>query len=273
VPGNRDYYSSNITAEIAYSGHSARWKMPALNYAMKWNVPGTQIPLLHIVFMDTWDLTSASKNASYPAEDPAKGLAALNFLVSSFSNSPYPWRIVVSHYPIYSSGAHGPFNADLVNNLFPTLVSNGVFSYWAGHDHSLQYLTRPITPGYAGGPSTLHMFNFGAGSEGENSIAGATGQTSNIVFQYPRPPVATGGFGTVSLNLTHLTVTFYDQTGTRLVGWTLGAPLKYPISTAPTSTAMPTVVMRTPPSVSAYELRCYSMTGLMLTILLMFQII
>lgn len=146
VAGNRDYYSGNVTAEVAYSGQSpnGRWQME-LNYQKKYYTALGQ-PFLHMVYLDTWDMTSESKgNFNSPPRDSAKGAAAIQWMRQAFTDAPgFLWRIVVTHYPIYCSGSHGPKNSDLTGStLEGALYLSGVDAYFAGHDHSLQHIPRP----------------------------------------------------------------------------------------------------------------------------------
>lgn len=56
------------------------------------------------------------------------------WLQKELEKSQAPWKIVLGHEPIYSSGAHG-FNPNLQKTLEPLLIKNHVDLYLAGHDH------------------------------------------------------------------------------------------------------------------------------------------
>jgi len=58
-----------------------------------------------------------------------------------YSNSQDNFRahylFVAGHYPIYSTGEHGPFSC-LARSLDPLLRKYNVNAYFSGHDHNLQ---------------------------------------------------------------------------------------------------------------------------------------
>jgi len=64
------------------------------------------------------------------------------WLKRALSESKAPWKIVMGHNPIYSSGEHG-FNQGLHETLEPLLVQQKVDLYLAGHDHEYERF-KPI---------------------------------------------------------------------------------------------------------------------------------
>jgi hypothetical protein len=59
------------------------------------------------------------------------------WLEKALADSKSPWKIVMAHHPIYSSGEHG-FNAGLQKTLEPLLIRYKADLYLAGHDHDYE---------------------------------------------------------------------------------------------------------------------------------------
>lgn len=72
----------------------------------------------------------------------AKDDVQQQWLKKALANSRAPWKVVMGHHPIYSSGEHG-CNPGLQKTLEPLLVKNGVDLYLAGHDHEYERF-KPI---------------------------------------------------------------------------------------------------------------------------------
>jgi 3',5'-cyclic AMP phosphodiesterase CpdA len=75
--------------------------------------------------------------------NPGKHLAAQRtWLQQQLRQSKAQWKIVFSHFPIYSSGIYG-VDQDLVRELTPLFKKYGVQLYINGHDHDYER-TQPI---------------------------------------------------------------------------------------------------------------------------------
>jgi hypothetical protein len=72
----------------------------------------------------------------------AKDEVQQQWLKKALVNSQAPWKIVLGHHPIYSSGEHG-YNPELHRTLEPLLAKNRVDLYLAGHDHDYERF-KPI---------------------------------------------------------------------------------------------------------------------------------
>ncbi len=59
------------------------------------------------------------------------------WLSNALQASKAPWKVVMGHHPIYSSGEHG-LNAGLRKTLEPILVKGKADLYLAGHDHEYE---------------------------------------------------------------------------------------------------------------------------------------
>lgn len=59
-----------------------------------------------------------------------------------FTDTQDEWRIVVGHHPMYSAGGHGD-NEDVTREFAQRFQRDKVAVFFAGHDHSLQFLKNP----------------------------------------------------------------------------------------------------------------------------------
>ncbi|MBF0237429.1 MAG: metallophosphoesterase [SAR324 cluster bacterium] len=115
-----------------------------------------------------------------------------------------PWNIVFSHYPIYSSGAHGDHDFS-IRTLWQALFANKVDVYVSGHDHYLAHLqqngdrTEYVVSG-AGGQSYAKNMN--------KSIKLPTSSAAETRFYAMGP-----GFTSFEVAPDHLTLRFYDREG------------------------------------------------------------
>lgn len=150
--GNHDHHG-DVEAQVAYSAHSERWRMPARYYTRRVWVDDTTAA--DLFFLDTLPLYRLQYRA-IRGQGTAHRAAAerqLRWLDSTLAASTAAWKLVVGHHPLYSAGDHGDAEV-LVRELMPILERHGVQAYFAGHEHNLQHLE-------AGG---LDLFVSGAGS-------------------------------------------------------------------------------------------------------------
>lgn len=129
VAGNHDWSSTSVDAEIAYTRHSSRWRMPARDYA---------IPLLpdwiRIYGLDTTMLTQSRKRDQIERAKSA--------LCGGGG-----WRLLMGHHPVYSSGWHGNSKGEYPKMIDPLLAplieACGIHLYLSGHDHHQEHLQAP----------------------------------------------------------------------------------------------------------------------------------
>ena len=125
VLGNHDYQQS-IQPQIDYSKQSSRWIMPDTYYYLRLNINnGSYICGL---FLDTFKFDQAQ-------------LRWVEFMLASREcQNDKVYRIVFTHYPIYTVGMF--YNSGVVNQLVlelkPVLEKNRVHAYVAGHEHDMQ---------------------------------------------------------------------------------------------------------------------------------------
>ena len=144
VLGNHDYGAFGLgiefakgPIEVAYSGRSTKWKMPATFYTLQRGNVG-------FVALDTNSILWANTDNGSQSSWYAGAIAQLSTT----------WKIVLGHHPYLSNGTHGNAGSytDLTGILFPeqlgmhvkTFVETHVCGtadvYLAGHDHSRQWL-------------------------------------------------------------------------------------------------------------------------------------
>ena len=130
--GNHDYGNPPIIcpaqrgspdAEVAYTAHSASWRMPARYYTFKAGA-------VQFIAIDTegW------------SEEQLAWIK--DTLAASAADPEVKWRVVYGHHPIYTSGVHLNERriGELRLKLLPVLKTAHVDLYICGHDHDLEHL-------------------------------------------------------------------------------------------------------------------------------------
>jgi len=181
VLGNHDYCGHSAAELDAPLPH---WIFPARQYTAR-------SKLADVLFVDTTPFAAERDLQSVP-----------HAIATGFEGSKAPWRIVVGHHVVTSSGWHGRFprreHARMLTLLGP-LHEAKVDLYACGHDHHLELLdTKP------------RILVSGAGSDPIPPIA----RRAKTVW--PDDPVKTVGFAVVELTAEKMTVRFYDGAGSPL---------------------------------------------------------
>lgn len=195
--GNHDYYG-NPQAQVDYTAHSARWRLPQRYYKVA-------DPALDRADIDMFVVDTSPFVQSY-RKDPTsrKGRntstqnvdAQLAWLDTALGAARRKWKLVVGHHTIHSGGSQHGDTAELVDRLKPVLLHHGVQAYIAGHDHDLQHIHR----------DGLHIIQCGGGMEARPVKA-----VEGTQFCLAQP-----GFGVMTANRDTLTVEFRDQAGASL---------------------------------------------------------
>lgn len=115
------------------------WRFPARNYRLA-------LGDLEIFLIDTTPIARDWGNSFRGSHSSQVIRAGLS---EALSESAAPWKIVVGHHVIFSSGAHGRddnFERRNMRALLPILERGGVDLYLCGHDHHLEVIGRNQQP-------------------------------------------------------------------------------------------------------------------------------
>lgn len=118
----------------------------------------------------------------------------LSWLRSVLASSTAPWKVVVGHHPIHSSGLHGG-DPGLQAKLTPLLEKHGVQLYINGHDHHYER-SQPIN-------GTTYLVVGGGGAALRPAIA--TALAARVISVH--------SFAEIEASPTALRVTGWDQRG------------------------------------------------------------
>jgi hypothetical protein len=170
VVGNHDH-GGNVTAQVAYSQHSARWRMPGLWYSFSQHFEAestSRTITVDFVMIDTVTLSGNTDDNRNPFDQPpgpANPLRAddqWTFIEQQLAASKADYLWVGGHYPgtcavcqslsvaahilsmlwyrtVWSGCSHGP-TKKLVDKLKPLLIKYGATGYMCGHDHCQSYI-------------------------------------------------------------------------------------------------------------------------------------
>jgi tartrate-resistant acid phosphatase type 5 len=173
VMGNHDWYGADSpAAEILYTAQSSSWRMPAPYYTF---TAGD----VQFFALDTNDVSESQ----------------LAWLDSALSKSRARWKVVYSHFPLYSA-TRGD-NTELIAKLLPVMRGR-VDVYIAGHDHNLQHLKAE------GG---INFFTSGGGGAGLYEV----GATERALFKQQA-----NGFAVIEADQTSIAVSFVGAGGQEL---------------------------------------------------------
>jgi len=125
ILGNHDWKHlvAGAQAQVDYTLHSERWRLPSVHYAIPF-LP----PWLHIYGIDTSFLEAGI------------GLFQLPAAQAALCGQP-GWRLLFGHYPTRSPGAEGHRTSWFVRGTLEHLIrACAVHVYFAGHDHYQAHL-------------------------------------------------------------------------------------------------------------------------------------
>ncbi len=127
ILGNHDWKHlwTGAQAQIDYTLHSDRWRLPNVHYGIPF-LP----PWLHIYGVDTSLL------------EAVVGVSQLHAAQAALCGQP-GWRVVFGHYPTRSTGAESDGGSEFVRGALEHLIRTcHIQVYFAGHDHHQAQLDR-----------------------------------------------------------------------------------------------------------------------------------
>jgi acid phosphatase len=188
VLGNHDYCGkSEPAAQVRATGVVANWRFPARQYVVR-------TKFADFAFVDTTPLVRGRRNDVVPA------------IREAFAKSKAPWRVVVGHHPVISSGYHGYFPREEVRRMrgiIPDLQRAKVKFFIGGHDHHQELIRGKM----------LHLIS-GAGSSPVPAIKLRI--TTVFPSEIRLEPI---GFAVVEIDARAIRVRFYDATARPRSEW------------------------------------------------------
>lgn len=190
--GNHDW-RGNPQAEIDYSAHSTRWRMPAHYFTFTVKIDDTTSAEFFVLDTSPFE-TSYQTSKAYAANMQGVSTAAqLRWLDSALAASKAQWKIGVGHHTIYSASPTHGNTPELIRDVVPLFQKYHVQAYLNGHDHDLQDARS----------GNVAYFTSGGGSESRR-----TGHDSLTHFSK-----ASTGFLAAVLDASTLHVRFLDDSG------------------------------------------------------------
>lgn len=191
VLGNHDFCGkADPDAQVRATNVVENWRFPARQYVVRSKVAD-------FAFVDTTPYVKGRSSAVAPA------------IREAFSESRAPWRVVVGHHPVISSGYHGTFPRDEVRrmrDLIPTLRETNADFFIGGHDHHQELIRGEF----------LHLIS-GAGSSPVMAIQ--LRRTTIYPTEIRREPI---GFAVAEISARSIRVRFYDSNGKTRSEWIPG---------------------------------------------------
>lgn len=185
VLGNHDFCGkSDPDAQIRATGVVPNWHFPARQHFVRAGVAD-------FAFINTTSFIHRKSSIA---------------LADMFRSSTAPWRVVVGHHPVISSGYHGYFpraEVTRMRELIPQLRAARADLYICGHDHHVELLRGRM----------LHLVS-GAGSA---PVPPIKLRTSTIFpAEIDRERI---GFAVVEIDARAIRVRFYDEKGRPRSEW------------------------------------------------------
>ena len=155
VLGNHDYRGVP-QAQVDYSQHSPRWRMPSRWFKVAGSDAG--LPGADLFIIDSSPLVH-----EYAAKPGVIGVnvksqdtvAQLAWLDSELAASTAPVKLVFGHHTMFSGGSGHGNTPEMIERVLPILKAHKVTAYINGHDHDLQHIVR----------DGMNVICTGAGSE------------------------------------------------------------------------------------------------------------
>ena len=234
IAGNHDH-GGNVTAQIAYTAKSNRWKYPAPWYDFTTDLgdgASLQIIMIDTVILagnsdvrhpETNEILKELRGHELPgAANQDMANAQMQWLEATLKASNATFLVVTGHFPIWSICEHGP-TAQMVSAVKPLLEQYHVTAFLAGHDHCMESFVdngvdhHGMGASHSNDPSTAHEKKVPKGSLKFH----AKGKS--------------GGFGSFTVNATSFIARHHEGNGQLLYT----APTRSPRSLTPTPAPPP----------------------------------
>ncbi|XP_018430030.1 PREDICTED: tartrate-resistant acid phosphatase type 5 [Nanorana parkeri] len=205
IAGNHDH-NGNITAQMAYSNVSSRWRFPALYYDLSFKIPATNASV-RLILLDTIVLCGNSddfhREQPLGAANPKMADEQLVWLTEKLRTAKEEYLLVAGHYPVWSIAEHGPTSC-LLEHVEPLLKKYRVTAFLSGHDHNMQYLQDDHGIGYV---------LSGAGNFMENSRKHEDEVPQGYLRFFQGEEDIMGGFVYVNLTAKEMNITYIQSGG------------------------------------------------------------
>ncbi len=182
VLGNHDY-RTNPQAEVDYTQHSTRWKMPSRYYSFEKMFKDGSGEKALFIFIDTspFEKSYHTSRRHQPVwnQDTA---TQRRWLENVLDSSKAVWKIVIGHHPLYTTGNRYGKGNDMIDVFQPIFEKYKVDAYFAGHEHDLQYQK----------PENIYTHHF---------VSGAGSETRPIKTRLPTTKFAESALGFMSVSL------------------------------------------------------------------------
>ena len=140
--GNHDY-GGVPQAQVDYTAHSPRWKMPARYFKVAGaDIGYAQLDLFIIDTSPLIDENATGDNAMAVNVRTQDAPAQLAWLERELAASQARYKLVFGHHTLFSGGSTHGDTPDLIARLLPILQRHRVTAYVNGHDHDLQHIVR-----------------------------------------------------------------------------------------------------------------------------------
>jgi acid phosphatase len=183
-------------AEVAESARLPQWRFPARNYVV--HTAGVDL-----IMIDTQPIASA---LAAPLFGSMTAAGERQWIERALAASDAPWKFVVGHHTIFSSGVHGRTDdaeRRRMRDLLPLLRRYGVNAYICGHDHDMELI---------GGAPFFLVSGAGSGLDVMKRRR-ATDEPPTLYPPFPSAPYL--GFAVLEVGGQGASITFFDAEGKR----------------------------------------------------------
>jgi tartrate-resistant acid phosphatase type 5 len=193
ILGNHDY-QGDVAAQLAYSGSSPRWFLPAPYYTRSERLAdGTSVDFF---YLDTSRYIREYLTRPKVRVQGQDKQAQIDWLERALASSKAPWKIVVGHHQLFTVTGQNHDFPEMIGPFKPLLDRYGVAAYINGHEHNLEHIAV----------DKVHYITCGAGSAVTAVVVPPAGQFASDHH----------GFMTMRVEAEGLTFSFIDDAGLTL---------------------------------------------------------